>query len=176
MTTVVQHTTLEGTFAELLAEVLRVAQVPADANFFDELGADSLVMAQFCARVRKRGNLPPVSMKDVYAHPTVRGLATAVASAAQPIRPSAHPSAPAPSPTSAREYVLCGALQALFYLGYAYLGVLAAVAGYGWLVGDAEGIERIARLVLFGAVAFLVICAVPIESCTRSDSTVVTSA
>ena len=128
MTTVVQHTTLEGTFAELLAEVLRVAQVPADANFFDELGADSLVMAQFCARVRKRGNLPPVSMKDVYAHPTVRGLAKAVASAAQPIRPSAHPSAPAPSPSSAREYVLCGALQALFYLGYAYVGMLAAVA------------------------------------------------
>src|SRR5256885_3110339 len=119
MTTVVQHTTLEGTFAELLGEVLRIEQVPADANFFDELGADSLVMAQFCARVRKRGNLPSVSMKDVYAHPTLRGLAMAVADASRPIRPSAHPPSPAPTATYAREYVLCGALQALFYPGYA---------------------------------------------------------
>src|SRR5256885_5852885 len=104
MTTVVQHTTLEGTFAELLAEVLRIEQVPPDANFFDELGADSLVMAQFCARVRKRGNLPSVSMKDVYAHPTLRGLAMAVADAPPPLRPSAPPPPPTPTATHRLRY------------------------------------------------------------------------
>jgi len=57
----------ERIFAELLAEVLRVERVAVDSHFFDELGADSLVMAQFCARVRKRGGLPSISMKDVYA-------------------------------------------------------------------------------------------------------------
>src|SRR5437763_10267910 len=119
MTTVVQHTTLEGTFAKLLAEVLRVAQVPADANFFDELGADSLVMAHFCARVRKRGNLPPVSMKDVYAHPTIRGLAAAALDLAPAsAKPPAAAALELPTPTNTREYLLCGALQALFYLGY----------------------------------------------------------
>src|SRR5205807_6601180 len=51
-------------FAELLAEVLHVERVSVDSHFFDDLGADSLVMAHFCARVRKRGNLPPVSMKN----------------------------------------------------------------------------------------------------------------
>src|SRR5437763_8156671 len=116
MTTVVQHTTLEGTFAKLLAEVLRVAQVPADANFFDDLGADSLVMAQFCARVRKRGNLPPVSMKDVYAHPTISALAAAVTERASPTR-TPKPAEP-PEPTTALEQFTCGALQALFYLVY----------------------------------------------------------
>src|ERR1041385_3896100 len=70
---------VESTFAEVLAEVMRVDRVPVDSHFFDELGADSLVMAHFCARVRKRGNLPSVSMKDVYAHPTIRSLAAAVA-------------------------------------------------------------------------------------------------
>src|SRR5438445_3028443 len=70
---------VEAVFAELLAEVLRVDRVSADSHFFDDLGADSLVMAHFCARVRKRGNLPSVSMRDIYRHPTIRSLAAALA-------------------------------------------------------------------------------------------------
>ncbi|HEV2670486.1 MAG TPA: Pls/PosA family non-ribosomal peptide synthetase [Gemmatimonadales bacterium] len=159
MTTVVQATPLEQVFAELLAGVLRTASVGPEDNFFDDLGADSLVMAQFCARVRKRGGLPSVSMKDVYAHPTIRSLAAA---ARDSVPVAAKPEVP--SPTSAREYVLCGALQALFYLGYSYLGVLAAIAGYRSLVNGTTGVERIVRLVAFGAVAFLVVTAVPIAT------------
>jgi non-ribosomal peptide synthetase-like protein len=158
--TAVLETGVEASFAELLAGVLRIDQVPVDSHFFDDLGADSLLMAQFCARVRKRGNLPSVSMKDVYAHPTIRSLAVAVANAASPIRPSAHP--PSPTPTSPREYVLCGALQALFYLGYSFLGVFTAVEAYQWLVAGSQGIESYVRVVLFGAAAFLVVCAMPI--------------
>ena len=52
-----------------------------DANFFYELGADSLVMAQFCARVRKQPDLPAVSIKDIYQHPTIAALAAALAPA-----------------------------------------------------------------------------------------------
>src|SRR6266550_1942921 len=73
---------VESTFAEVLAEVMRVDRVSVDSHFFEELGADSLVMAHFCARVRKRGNLPPVSMRDVYRHPTIRSLAAALADVA----------------------------------------------------------------------------------------------
>src|SRR5438477_6961809 len=72
----------EGIFAEVLADVLRVDNVSIDSHFFDELGADSLVMAHFCARVRKRGNLPSVAMRDVYQHPTIRSLAAALADVA----------------------------------------------------------------------------------------------
>jgi non-ribosomal peptide synthetase-like protein len=164
----------ETIFAELLAEVLRVDEVPVDSHFFDELGADSLVMAHFCARVRKRGGLPTVSMKDVYAHPTIRSLAAAVAERASPLSGTARPERSEgergpggedpPTPTSAREYVVCGALQALFYLGFSYLGVLAAIAGYQLFVDGAIGAERVVRLLLFGAVAFLVVCAVPIAA------------
>src|SRR5438094_2941879 len=111
----------ESIFAEVLADVLRVDRVPVDSHFFDELGADSLVMAHFCARVRKRGNLPSVSMKDVYRHPTIRSLAAALAdvgpssprlSVAAAIEPA--------TPTSSGEYILCGALQGLFFLAYSY--------------------------------------------------------
>ncbi|MER5917235.1 phosphopantetheine-binding protein, partial [Streptomyces sp. NPDC001982] len=42
----------ERLLAEVLAGVVRVEQIPADSHFFNDLGADSLVMAQFCARVR----------------------------------------------------------------------------------------------------------------------------
>src|SRR2546425_11138311 len=117
----------ESVLAEVLAEILRVDRVPVDSHFFEELDADSLVMAHFCARVRKRGDLPSVSMKDVYAHPTIRSLAEALADVAPArAKPPATTVLELPTPTNPREYVLCGALQALFYLGYSYLGVLAA--------------------------------------------------
>jgi len=129
----------ESILAEVLAGVLRVERVPVDSDFFEELGADSLVMAQFCARVRKRGDLPPVSMKDVYAHPTIRSLAEALADVAPASgTPPAATVMELPTPTNTREYVLCGALQALFYLGYSYLGVLAAIAGYQWMVAGSQ--------------------------------------
>ena len=73
--TVVPAAGTEAILAEMLAEVMNAEQVPVDGHFFDDLGADSLVMAKFCARVRKREDLPSVSMKDIYAHPTIRSLA-----------------------------------------------------------------------------------------------------
>ena len=69
----------ESIFAEVLAEVMGVERVSVDSNFFDDLGADSMVMARFCARVRKRPELPAVSIKDIYQHRTIKSLATALA-------------------------------------------------------------------------------------------------
>ena len=56
----------------MLADVVQVERVSVDSNFFDDLGADSMVMARFCARVRKRPDLPAVSIKDIYQYPTIR--------------------------------------------------------------------------------------------------------
>ena len=154
---------LESVYADVLAGVLRVDRVSVDSHFFDELGTDSLVMAHFCARVRKRGDVPSVSMKDIYRNPTIRSLAAAVADhAPASATPRAAAALELPTPTSAREYVLCGALQALFYLAYSYLGVLAAIEGFEWMVAGSEGVESYLRMVLFSSMAFLVVCAVPI--------------
>jgi aryl carrier-like protein len=111
MTTLVEQTGVEAAFAELLADVVRCEDVAADSHFFDDLGADSMVMAQFCARVRKRDDLPSVSIKQVYANPTIRSLAAALdgAAAAQP-EPRREQLA---TPASTAQYVLCGALQLL---------------------------------------------------------------
>src|SRR6266705_4014716 len=158
-------TSAESIFAEVLADVLRVDRVSVDSHFFDELGADSLVMAHFCARVRKRGNLPSVSMKDVYAHPTIRSLAAAVADVAPSSAKSAVSAAiEAATPTNTREYVLCGALQALFFLAYSYAAVVAITEGYNWVSAGSSAFGICLRLILASSSAFLVVCAVPIAA------------
>src|SRR5437879_6415060 len=118
-------TPAERAFAEVLAEVLNVDSLSVESHFFDELGADSLVMAKFCARVRKQGALPSVSIKDIYRHPTIRSLTAALADAMPEAKPSLPRASELPTPISAREYVMCGVLQAVFYLGFSYLSVLA---------------------------------------------------
>src|SRR5437899_1347294 len=155
----------ESIFAEVLADVLRVDRVSVDSHFFDELGADSLVMAHFCARVRKRGNLPSVSMKDVYAHPTIRTLAAAVADVAPSSAKSSVAAAiEAATPTSTREYVLCGALQALFFLAYSYAAVGAITEGYNWVLAGSSAFGIYLRLIAASSLAFFVVCGVPIAA------------
>jgi hypothetical protein len=93
----------ERRLAQALADLLDAETVPVDGHFFTDLGANSLVMAQFCARVRKRADLPSPSMKDIYRHPTIRSLAAALAQSAPvapPVSaPAAEPSAPAHQPS-----------------------------------------------------------------------------
>src|SRR5437879_3943813 len=158
-------TGVEAVFAELLAEVLRIDRVSVDSHFFDQLGADSLVMARFCARVRKRGDLPSVSMKDIYRHPTIRSLAEALAVAAlKPVQPPVSAAIEAATSTSAREYILCGALQALFFLAYSYLAVVGVAEGYRWVSIGSSAVEIGLRSVLASSAAFLLVCAVPIAA------------
>ena len=73
---------LEAKLAAAWGEVMGIASVSVEDDFFHDLGANSLLMAHFCARVRKDAELPPVSMKDVYLNPTVRKLAAALADSA----------------------------------------------------------------------------------------------
>ena len=47
-------------------------------TLFADLGVNSMVVAQFCARVRTRVDLPLVLMKDIYQHPPIGSLTTAL--------------------------------------------------------------------------------------------------
>jgi non-ribosomal peptide synthetase-like protein len=160
---------IENTLAEVLADLVGVDQVPVDGHFFDDLGADSMVMAQFCARVRKRGDLPPVSMKDIYEHPTIDSLATSFVEDAEDTEAAIVPDAlPAPAPipdappAGPLQYVLCGALQLLFVLAYLYGAALVAVAGYEWISAASGAVVLYLRTALFAGVAFLGVCVLPI--------------
>jgi non-ribosomal peptide synthetase-like protein len=154
---------LERVLADVLADVVRAERVSVDSNFFDDLGADSMVMAQFCARVRKRSDLPPVSIKDIYEHPTIASLATALADAA-PV-PVESP-APAPVEVAKRagtlQVFLCGALQLLAFFVYISLAALVMNQGYDWISAGSGVLDIYLRSVIFGCALFLFLFTVPI--------------
>ncbi|MER6981307.1 Pls/PosA family non-ribosomal peptide synthetase [Streptomyces carpinensis] len=159
----------------ILADVVAADHVSADSHFFTELGANSLVMAQFCARVRKRPDLPSVSMKDIYRYPTIRDLAAALAPTAPPPAGSAAPassqepaSPPAPAARGASgrtaRYLLCGTLQALIFLGYSTVIGLATSRAYDWVASGSGLLHIYARSFVCGGVGFVVVCAFPVAA------------
>ncbi|WP_063741061.1 MULTISPECIES: Pls/PosA family non-ribosomal peptide synthetase [unclassified Streptomyces] len=163
----------ERILADILAGVVHTDRVSADSHFFTEMGADSLVMAHFCARVRKHQDLPSVSMKDIYRYPTIRSLAAAFADAAPaaaqaPAAASALADVPVPEAIEAAaargtpRYVLCGVLQALFFLGYSYLAALVVMSGAEWISAGTSPFGMYLRSVAFGAAALAGLCALPI--------------
>ncbi|MDQ2707905.1 MAG: amino acid adenylation domain-containing protein [Actinomycetota bacterium] len=159
----VQPTTeTETVLAEVLCEVLGLEQVSIDSHFFEDLGASSLTMAHFCTGVRQRAQLPPLSMKDVYLHPTVSSLADALGNAAASSEP---PSARAPSGVtrvSNGQYLLCGALQLLVLLTMAFAGALMTTAGVRWVLPATDVPHLYLRVVAATAAAFVVLCGLPI--------------
>ncbi|MFJ3761443.1 Pls/PosA family non-ribosomal peptide synthetase [Streptomyces sp. NPDC090080] len=159
--------------AQALADLLGTESVPADGHFFTDLGANSLVMAQFCARIRKAPDLPSPSMKDIYQHPTIRSLATALGTCA-PAAPADAPSpaAPVPPPPPPRPgpgpfvkrliHLLCGTAQLTVFLGYSLAYGFATAAGYQWIATGSGLADIYLRSVLFGGIAFVTLCAFPI--------------
>ncbi|MFE0633409.1 Pls/PosA family non-ribosomal peptide synthetase [Streptomyces sp. NPDC058864] len=162
----------ERILAEVLAPVVQAERVPLDGNFFTDLGADSMVMARFCARLRKRQDVPPVSIKDVYRHPTVRSLAAAIADAPPPaaavpaaVSPAAEPDGPGgvpDGPVGTARYALCAGLQLLFFLAYSFGAALVLAGGVDWIAGGSGLLGTYLRAVVFGAAVFVGVCVLPI--------------
>ena len=153
----------ERILAEVLAGVMGVERISVESHFFDDLGADSLVMAHFCARVRKREDLPSVSMKDIYEHPTISSLVAALADTeSTPVESVVPAPTETMTPAAGLPYVLCGTLQLLAFLGYSYIAALVAVQGLEWVYAGQGLIDSYLRLVLFGGVGFLGLSALPI--------------
>ncbi|NEA97921.1 Pls/PosA family non-ribosomal peptide synthetase [Streptomyces sp. SID13726] len=157
--------TVDGTaqvLAEVLAGVVKTEQVPLDSHFFDDLGANSLVMAQFCARVRKRDDLPSVSMRDIYGHPTIRSLTVALTESAAEAPAPARPAEPPPPPGSTARYVLCGVLQFLVFAAYCLAAGIATAEGYSWISGGQGALSVYLRSLVFGGALFLAMCVLPV--------------
>jgi non-ribosomal peptide synthetase-like protein len=149
----------ETVLAEVLAGVVRKEVIPLDSHFFDDLGANSLVMAHFCARVRKRDDLPSVSMRDVYGYPTIRSLAAALADTSEPSAPA---QAEAPPPGSTARYLLCGALQFIIFATYCVLAGIVTGRGYEWVSGGNGVTQVYLRSAIFGGAVFVGVCTVPV--------------
>jgi non-ribosomal peptide synthetase-like protein len=160
------HAEAEGVTEALLAGTLAVAlgldRVSAEADFFDELGANSLLMARFIAALPDG---TPVSMRDVYEHRTVRRLATATGGGAltsdMPATPESLALGP---PAGTRRFRLCGTLQVLTFLGLTGLTALVLNAGAGWVLAGHGAADVAARVVAFGVVLQVVLAALPIAA------------
>ncbi|MFB9835268.1 Pls/PosA family non-ribosomal peptide synthetase [Actinoallomurus acaciae] len=157
---VAPETGTEQVLADALTGVMNLEQVSVDSHFFDDLGAGSLLMARFCARVRERPDLPSVSMRDVYENPTIRSLASILAAAAPRSANRPTPVRAAPARTSA--YVLCGVLQLLLSAAAVFLSANVLVTGLAWASAGSGVIHLYERFVVFGSVTFLYLCAVPV--------------
>jgi non-ribosomal peptide synthetase-like protein len=159
--------TIDGTatmLAGVLREVLGLDEVPATANFFTDLGADSMLMAQFCARVRKHGGLPKVSMKDIYANPTLGELAAALAArdpaAATPVAldaaiplptdPIAAVARPAKRGSTAMR--VCGLVQLLVLLIPIFAAGLVGGIGFDVIAPATGPVANYLRAVEFSAI------------------------
>ncbi|MFP5069518.1 Pls/PosA family non-ribosomal peptide synthetase [Pseudonocardia nantongensis] len=158
----------ERSLLEALAEVLGT-EVGPDLHFFDDLGADSMSMARFCARLRNRVDLPPVSIKDVYRHSTIRELATALglagaAAAPAPDGPGSGTDAPPPmpEPVGTPRHALCGTLQALAFLLYSAVPPLVTYQGLAWVLAGSGLLDLYLRSATFAALSLLVLCTLPI--------------
>ena len=154
---------VEAIFTEVLAEVLKVETVETDKHFFDDLGADSMTMARFCARLRKRDDVPNISMKDVYSTPTIASLAAGFLTD-NSVPENSQPSTPTQpvKPATNMEVALCGLMQLAASLVYIYLIALLAIYGYHWIVEGAGYVEIFKRSALLTSGSFVVFSLLPI--------------
>ncbi|GAA3041001.1 hypothetical protein GCM10010464_00730 [Pseudonocardia yunnanensis] len=157
----------EHALLDILKGVVGVEQAAVDSDFFHDLGADSMVMARFCARVRKRPDLPTVTIKDVYTNPTIRSLTAAVESTS-PAALAAPAPEEAPAEPAARRragtpmYVLCGVIQLLVFVVYLAFTEAAAQVGDDWISAAPNVVELFLRAAVYGDVAVLAMCILPI--------------
>ncbi|HEY6798680.1 MAG TPA: Pls/PosA family non-ribosomal peptide synthetase, partial [Kineosporiaceae bacterium] len=177
----------EAALARTLADVLGLERVSAQAHFFDDLGANSLVMARFCARVREHPDLArpagAVSMKDVYLNPDVHQLAAMLDAAASPADEAQEETASVGRPLPRRQgtplqsepsaggrrpgawrYSMCGIVQAVLMLGYTYLLSFAGVAGLRWVGASPGPSQAYLRTLLLGALVFAGLLAIPVTA------------
>jgi len=146
----------EEVIATTLASLLKIERVSVEDHFFDALGANSLLMAQFSSRLRETTGSAGISMRDIYLFPTVRQLAAHVAAEtiAPPNPAAAEPVAALRAP--AWQYYLCGAAQLAWILGYAASLVYVGVTALGWTL-DATGFSELYLRGLFAGAGFLLL-------------------
>src|SRR5712691_6234080 len=153
----------ETILANALAEVLKLERVSAEDNFFKDLGAHSLLMARFCAKIRQHPSLSDVSMRDIYLNPTIAKLAAHLGAA---VDESPAPTKQLPFRTPSNlEYYGCGALQLLFYSGYGLFGLWILCEGAIWTYAAIDNpAELYLRSVALAVGLFVALTALPIAA------------
>jgi non-ribosomal peptide synthetase-like protein len=155
----------EQALAAALMEVMKIERASVEDNFFQDLGAHSLLMARYGAEIRKRLKMSAVSMQDIYQNPTIQKLARHIDSlpvdtSSQIKREQVQESFHVPSSAS---YYLCGALQLAWYLGWSALAIWIFVTGIQWTYAAMPDLGEVyLRTVEFALGLFVIFSALPI--------------
>jgi non-ribosomal peptide synthetase-like protein len=133
-TYVAPKTETEQTLTDALIEVMKLDRASIEDNFFEDLGAHSLLMARFGAEIRKRLKISSISMRDVYLNPTIEKLARHIDSlpdetSDQTTRTLNRETFHKPTDQS---YYLCGALQFAWYVGWSIVSIWILVNAFMW--------------------------------------------
>jgi non-ribosomal peptide synthetase-like protein len=147
---------LEGTagaLQDLWADILGAAVTGADADFFD-LGGGSLAAAQLVSRLR--ATYPEVTVADVYDHPRIGDLATALDELATPaayVDRTVHPVSGSTQVAQVLLSVPLRTITGLRWLTWVALGstVAAHVWGLDWLPTAPWALIAVAWLLLVAA-------------------------
>ena len=159
---------LETTIARELAQLLGLEQVSAEDHFFEDLGVDSLLMAEFSAQLRDVLGRESLAMADIYAQPSVRGLAGLVQALPAVMVKDIDPAGPRPAAATAPHiatraaYLGCGVAQAVLALAFAYAHGAAWWYGWHWMLEAHGPLQIYTRTVLFTTSYFLAAAALPI--------------
>lgn len=155
------RTATERVIAECLAKALKLHVVSVDDHFFDDLGAHSLLMAQFLSELNARMPDGRAAISDVYLAPSVALLARELdgrrADAAQ-LRQVTEPVHVA----SDFQHVICGALQAGFYACHYALYLVVMGGGIWWVSGGTSAFDIMMRAGAVSIASLLFFLALPI--------------
>ena len=152
----------ERILAAALADILKLERVSTEDHFFNDLGAHSLLMARFCASIRRDPVMSHVSMRDIYQNPTVAKLAMWLDSTADD-NVIATKREPFHTPSDL-SYYGCGALQLLFYAGYGALTLWIAAVGFRWVSAAGTSFDLYLRSVAVAVAVFTGLTALAIAA------------
>jgi non-ribosomal peptide synthetase-like protein len=145
-----------------LTGIIRAEHVSTEAHFFDDLGANSLLMARVCAAIRKNPGMSNVSMRDIYMYPTISSLAYHLDSSIDRSVLATKPERfHVPSTLS---YVTCGVLQIGFLAAYMLFDLWILWSGFLWAFASQSVVDLYVRSVTFGAGLFVVLFMLPVAA------------
>ncbi|MGD1073177.1 MAG: Pls/PosA family non-ribosomal peptide synthetase [Bryobacteraceae bacterium] len=144
-----------GKLMEVWNALFRPLQVSPDDDFFLDLGGHSLLAAMMVSELRTDPRFASLTVRDVYQHPTVAQLSSAIDSRGEQ-HPEA-PSAPLKKPGQRGRHFAAGIMQsASLYFVFGFRGVqwITPFLVYSLLIRHHSGVDA-AFWALGGAVAVL---------------------
>ena len=155
----------EEIVAAALAEVLEIDEVSVEDNFFYDLGAHSLLMAQLSAALRERLPGTDLSMRDIYLHPTVAALSELVTAAAAADKPAAKiRDGQDCHKASDFAYYGCGFLQAATYVAGLFVGLYVTVWSIEFVFTPTDWFDIYLRMTAVGAAVFTASLVFPVAA------------